>query len=193
MKSLKDDWQYIVPFLILVIFFIGTDLIAFINKLDFAYFSGVLYLQPYRAVSTHFIHADFNHLIFNSCGIAVARYFFKQLRLESSYFFLVLISLLMPLQIFLQWFVDVYLFRNQSYLLMGFSGILYGVYAFIMLCSIYGKQRFLIFDIGALRSDEVREAILLVTGIGFVGSFLPKISFSAHLTGFFAGTILYFL
>ncbi len=191
-KVSKNDWQYLIPFLIIAFAFIGTDLLGLLNKNYLAYSSGILFAQPYRAVTTHFIHADFNHLLANTFGIVVARYFFKQLNLKSNYFFLILLCFLIPSQILLQWSVDVFLLKQTSSYLIGFSGLLYGVDGFLLMSSIYSKSRFLYSDIELSKNYKVFKAMVALIVIGLLFSFLPNISFSAHITGFVAGVILFF-
>ncbi|AAQ00265.1 MULTISPECIES: rhomboid family intramembrane serine protease [Prochlorococcus] len=190
-RTSKDDWQYLITFSLLAIVFIATDVLRIINKFDFAYISGRLLLEPYRIISTHFIHADLRHLLANAFGIVVVRYFFMQLRLKSSSLFIVLLLLLIPIQSFLQWVLDIYLINNPLSMLIGFSGLLYGVDAFILLSSIYGKNNFLHFDIGLSRNLQVRNAMSVLTGLGFIFSLFPRVSLSGHFTGFLAGLILF--
>ncbi len=192
-KVSNDDWQYLFPFLIIILVFIATDILGFIRKVDFAYSSGMLLLQPYRAITSHFLHADFNHLLANTFGIAVARFLFKELSLKNKYFFITLILLLIPLQSFLQWSIDIFLFKNPRSLLLGFSGLLYGIDAFILLSSIYGKKHILGFEIGLVSNSDVTRIVLILTTLGFVFSLLPRISFIGHLTGFAGGLILFVL
>ncbi len=171
----------------------ATDLIGALKKEDFAYISTVLPFQPYRGVTSHFFHADLSHLSANIFGLVVARYFLKELKLQGYYFLLLLISLLIPLQALMQWILDIYILKGGYYLLLGFSGIIYGIDAFILLSSMYGKNTFLSLDIGLVKSISVRNAMLFLTGVGFAWSLLPSISFSAHFTGFISGALLFFL
>ncbi len=189
----QNDWQYVIPSLLLLTVFIGTDLLDIFQKSDFAYLSGVIINEPYRLVTAHLFHADFNHLLANTFGIVIVRYFFWQLKLKNTYFFIVLIFLLMPLQVFLQWFIDMPVLKNPFSLLIGFSGILYGADAFILFSSMLGKEKFLNFKLGLVSNIEVFRAMLLLTTLGFLSSLLPGISFSGHLTGFIAGSILFLL
>ena len=156
-----------------------------------AYFSGRLLLEPYRGLTSHLLHFDLSHLLSNVFGIVVARYFLKELKLTSAYLFLVLLSLLIPLHSFLQWLVDIYLFKNQMSLLIGFSGILYGIDSFILLSSIYGKRKFLTLHIGLTPNSKVSNAMFVLTCLGLCFSLLPKISLSAHLTGIIFGCLLF--
>jgi len=192
-KVSKDDWQYLLPFLACSICFVATDLFGLIEKTRFAYWSGGLLIEPYRIITTHFIHGDAKHLLANSFGIVVARYCLKCLRLQGKFFFLLLIGLLIPLQTLLFWFIDIFIFRNPMSIAVGFSGILYGVDAFILLSSIYGKQRFVGLDIGLRKSKQIRQIIVVLAGLGITLSLLPGISLLGHLTGFIAGALLFLL
>ncbi len=76
---------------------------------------------------------------------------------------------------------------------LGFSGILYGIDAFILLASIYGKERFLKLKIDLRKNQQVRQTIIVLTGVGIAWSFLPGISLPGHLAGFIAGALLFLL
>ena len=76
---------------------------------------------------------------------------------------------------------------------VGFSGILYGVDAFILLSSIYEKNRFVGLDIGLRKDQQIPQTMIVLTTIGIAWSFLPDISLLGHLTGFMAGALLFLL
>ena len=189
----KDDWQYLLPFLACSICFVATDLFGIIEKTKFAYWSGGLLIEPYRIITTHFIHGDAKHLLANTFGIVVARYCLKGLRLKGNSFFLLIIGLLIPLQTLIFWFLDIFFFRNPMSLAIGFSGILYGVNAFILLGSIHEKQRFIGLKIDLKKNQQIRQTMIVVTGIGIAWSLLPSISLLGHLAGFIAGVLLFLL
>ena len=192
-KVSKDDWQYLVPFLVCSICFVATDLFGLIEKSRLAYWSGGLLVEPYRIVTTHFIHGDAKHLLANIFGIVVARYCLKGLRLKGNSFFLLLVAFLLPLQTLIFWLVDIFFFRNLMSFAVGFSGILYGVDAFILLASIYGKQRFAGLDIQLNKDKHIRQTMVVLTSIGIAWSLLPGISLLGHLAGFSAGALLFLL
>jgi len=192
-KVPKEDWQYLLPFLACTICFLATDLFGLIEKTRFAYWSGVLLVEPHRIITTHFIHGDAKHLLANTFGIVVARYCLKGLSLKGNFFFLLLVALLIPLQTLIFWFVDIFFFRNPMSIAVGFSGILYGVDAFILLSSIYEKNRFVGLDIGLRKDQQIRQTMMVLTSIGIAWSFLPDISLLGHLTGFMAGALLFLL
>ncbi len=188
-----NDWQYLIPFLICLVAFIATDMFGLISKSIFAYWSGGLLVQPHRIITSHFVHGDFRHLLFNTGGIIIARYFFMTLGLTNRAFFLILIALLIPVQVSINWVYDIFLARNPMSLSLGFSGILWGIDAFILLASIYGKQTFLGIQIG-LRSDyECRRIMTVLTIMGVLYSFGPGISLVGHLSGFVAGALVFLI
>ena len=76
---------------------------------------------------------------------------------------------------------------------LGFSAILYGIYAFILLASIYGKQTFLGVQIGLRSNYQCRQIMTVLTVMGVLYSFGPGISLIGHLSGFAAGAILFLL
>jgi len=189
----KNDWQYILPLLICTISFAATDLFGLIEKTMFAYWSGALIIEPYRILTSHFIHADINHLVANIFGIVISRYFLKTLGLKHNYFFLLLICFLIPLQTFIFWFIDIFLYGNQLSLAIGFSGVLYGVNAFILLTSIYGKKRSLGLFCGLKKEKGTTKSMLLLMGVGIIWSLLPGVSLVGHLSGFISGALLFLI
>ena len=192
-KVSKDDWQYFLPFVVCLICFGATDLFGIIDKTRFAYWSGGLLVEPYRIITAHFIHGNAKHLLANIFGIAVARYCLKGLRLKGNWFFLLLIGLLIPLQTLIFALVDIFFFRNTMSFAIGFSGILYGVDAFILLSSMYGKQYFVGLNIDLRKDQQIRQTIIVLTGLGIAWSFLPGISLLGHLAGFIAGVLLFLI
>ena len=192
-KVSKDDWQYCLPFLVCTICFIATDFLGILEKTSFAYWSGRLLAEPYRIITSHFFHGNINHLLANISGIIVARYFLKALKLRSNYFLIVFIALLIPLQTFLCWFVDIYVYGNPMSLAIGFSGILFGVDAFILMTTIFGKKSFLFIECDMNKSSKLSKSISLLTGIGIIWSFFPGISLLGHMSGFLSGILLFWL
>ena len=192
-KVSKDDWQYFAPFLACTICFVATDFLGIIDKTSIAYWSGRLFYEPYRIVTSHFFHGDFNHLLANISGIIVARYFLKVLRLRSDIFLLAVIALLIPLQVFICWCVDIFFYGNPMSLAIGFSGILFGIDSFIFMTTLYGKKRFLFIKCQMNKNINLVKPISLLTGIGIAWSFLPGISFLGHMSGLLAGFLLFWL
>ena len=189
----RDDWQYLIPFLICLLGFIATDILGLLDKSYIVYWSGGLLAQPHRILTAHFFHGDFGHLLFNTGGIIIARNFFRTLGLSNRSFFLLLIAFLIPLQVSINWFYDIFVARNPMSLALGFSGIIYGIDAFILLASIYGKQTFLGVQIGLSRNYQCRQTMTILTVMGVLYSFTPGISLMGHLSGFAAGAFLFLL
>ena len=190
-KISKDDWQYFIPFLACTISFVATDYFGLIEKTYVAYWSGRLLAEPYRIFTYHFFHGDINHLLANISGIIVARYFLKALKLRSDYFFVTIISLMIPLHAFICWFFDIFVYNNPMSLAIGFSGILFGIDAFILMTTIFGKIKFCFIKCEMKRNSNLVKPIALLTGMGIAYSFLPGISLIGHLSGFAAGCILF--
>ncbi len=192
-KISKNDWQYLLPIFILVFIFIGTDITIFWNKLDFAYHHRLIFIEPYRAVTSHFFHADVNHLLANIFGIVVARYFLIELKVKCDKLFLLLISCLLPCQTMLQWCFESVFIRSLNNFSLGFSGILYGINSFILCSSVFGKEKYLGIYLNISRNKNVRTSISFLTLLGLVWSFIPGISMIAHISGLIAGSIIFLL
>ena len=192
-KISKEDWQYFVPFLACTICFFATDLFGIVDKTSIAYWSGRLFYEPYRIITSHFFHGDFNHLLANISGIIVARFFLKSLSLQSDYFFLAFIVLIMPLQSFICWCVDILVYRNPMSLAIGFSGVLFGIDAFILMTTIYGKKNFVYIGCDLKKDPRLLKSISVLTGLGIIWSFLPGISLLGHMSGFLAGFLLFWI
>ena len=192
-KISKNDWQYCVPVLACIICFFATDFLGIIDKSSVAYWSGRLFYEPYRIITSHFFHGDFNHLLANISGIIVARYFLKSLGLQSDYFFVTFIVLIIPLQSLLSWCVDILVFKNPMSLAIGFSGVLFGVDAFILMATIYGKKRFIFIGCELKKDPRLLKSISVLTCIGIVWSYLPGISLLGHMSGLLAGFLLFWV
>ena len=192
-KVSKHDWQYLIPFLTCTIIFVITDFLGIIEKTYFSYWSGRLIYEPYRALTSHFLHGDVNHLLANCTGIIVVRYFFRALGLKSDYFLFALMALIIPLQTFFSWYLDIFVFKNPMSLSIGFSGILFGFYAFILLTTIYGKKKFFFIKCELKKDHKLFKSIALLTGLGVLWSFLPGISLIGHMTGILAGLVIFII
>ena len=192
-KVSKDDWQYFFPFLACLICFIASDFLGIIEKTSIAYWSGRLLFEPYRVITSHFFHGDMNHFLANVSGIIVVRYFLKELKLKSNYFFFAIIVLMIPLQTFISWFIDIFVYGNPMSLAVGFSGILFGMNAFILLTTIFGKKKFLFLKCDMKKNPSLFKSIFWLTIIGIIWSFLPRISLLGHMSGLIAGFLLFAL
>ncbi len=78
-------------------------------------------------------------------------------------------------------------------LAIGFSGVLYGVNAFILLSSIYGKNRFFGFLCELRKEKTTTKSMFVLTGVGMICSLMPGVSLVGHLSGFIAGSLLFLI
>ena len=98
---------------------------------------------------------------------------------------------MLPVQTFIEWCIETYFLSSTNIFSLGFSGVIYGINAFIFWSSIYGKMKFLSRDIILLKNKEVRNAMYLITLIGIFWSFKPEINMISHIAGFLAGSVLF--
>jgi len=193
----KYDWQYILSASLLILVFMLTDLIGVFDK-EFLYFVPRLISdQPYRIFTSILIHADLNHLLSNLGGIIITRYFLMRLGIESRFFYLKFILICSFLNFFIIWIYERILsyFLNSypNYAALGFSGIIYALFGFLLLTSFYGKSHFLGKKIGLRSNYEVQKMLKIICLIGFILSFLPGVSLLGHISGFIAGCFLFFI
>ena len=193
----KYDWQFILSASLLILVFIITDLIKVFNK-EFLYFVPRLISdQPYRVFTSILVHADLNHLLSNLGGIIITRYFLMRLGIESRFFYLKFILICSFLNFFIIWIYEKILsyFLNfyPNYAALGFSGIIYALFGFLLLTSYYGKSHFLGNKIGLKSNYEVQKMLRTLCFIGLIFSFLPGVSFLGHLSGFIAGFFLFLI
>ncbi len=193
----KYDWQYILSASLLILVFIITDLIKVFNK-EFLYFVPRLISdQPYRIFTSILVHADLNHLLSNLGGIIITRYFLMRLGIESRFFYLKFILICSFLNFFIIWIYEKILsyFLNfyPNYAALGFSGIIYALFGFLLLTSFYGKSYFLGNKIGLKSNYEVQKMLRTLCFIGLIFSFLPGVSLLGHLSGFIAGCFLFLI
>jgi len=80
-----------------------------------------------------------------------------------------------------------------DYAALGFSGIIYALFGFLLLTSFYGKKYFLGKEIGFKSNYEVQKMSKTMCFIGLIFSFLPGVSFLGHLIGFIAGCFLFLI
>jgi len=113
--------------------------------------------------------------------------------LKNIFLFLYLIILLIPIQTFFLFIVDNFLFYNPNHLLVGFSGIIFGTFSFMLLSSLYGKEYILNIYIGLKKNNEIYKLMTVFLSLGIVYSFLPSISLSGHIAGILSGFIIFIL
>ncbi len=193
----KYDWQYIVSGLLLISVFIFTDLIGIFNKEIFYFVPRLISDQPYRILTSVLIHADLNHLLSNLGGIIITRFFLMRLGIESRSFYLKFILICSFFNFFIIWVYEKFLsyFFNvyPNYAALGFSGIIYALFGFLLLSSFYGKNYFLGKKIGLKSNFEVQKMSKTICIIGLIFSFLPGVSLLGHLSGFVAGCFLFLI
>ena len=193
MKTIKKEGQFIIPVFICFLLFFIININGLFNILDLSYWSGFIIKQPYRIISYSFVHKDFNHLFSNIFGIIVVRYCFLNLNLKNKFLFFYLTILLVPIQTIFLFIIDNFLIYNYNHLLVGFSGVLFGSYTFILLSSIFGKRNIFNIFIGLEKSKDIKKLMILFLSLGIAYSLLPNISLSGHLSGMLSGFVIFFL
>ena len=193
MKKIKKEAQFIIPSLLCFLLFMVVNFKSFYLVSDLSYWSNYLINQPYRILSYSFVHINFNHLLSNLFGIIIIRFCFINLNLQNNFLFLYLIIFLIPIQTLNLFLVDNFLFYKSNHLLVGFSGIIFGAFSFIMLSSYYGKKYIFNIFIDLKKNNEIHKLMTVFLSLGIVYSFLPSISLSGHIAGILSGFIIFFL
>ena len=193
----KYDWQYIVSTFLLISVFIFTDLIRVIDKEFFYYVPRLISDQPYRIFTSILVHADLNHLLSNLGGIIITRHFLMRLKSQSRFFFLKFMIICSVLNFSIIWVYEKILsyFFNiyPNYASLGFSGIIYALFGFLLLSSFYGKNYFLGKQISLKSNFEIQKMSKTICFIGLIFSFLPGVSLLGHISGFISGCILFLI
>ena len=193
----KYDWQYIVSTFLLISVFIFTDLIRVIDKEFFYYVPTLISAQPYRIFTSTLVHADLNHLLSNLGGIIITRHFLMRLKSQSRFFFLKFMIICSVLNFSIIWVYEKILsyFFNiyPNYASLGFSGIIYALFGFLLLSSFYGKNYFLGKQISLKSNLEIQKMSKTICWIGLIFSFLPGVSLLGHISGFISGCFLFLI
>ncbi len=193
----KYDWQYLVSASVLILVFIFTDLIRVLDKEFLYYVPRLISDQPYRIFTSILVHADLNHLLSNLGGIIITRYFLLRLGIESRFFYLKFILICSFLNFFIIWVYEkiltYFFYLYPNYAALGFSGIIYALFGFVLLTSFYGKSYFLGQKIGLKSNFEVQKMSKTICLIGMIFSFLPGVSLLGHISGFISGCFLFFI
>ncbi len=193
MKIIFKEGQFIIPAFVCFVLFFIINIQGLFNISELSYWSGFIIEQPYRIISYCFVHKDFNHLFSNIFGIIVVRYCFLNLNLKNKFLFFYLTILLVTIQTLFLFILDNFLIYNYNHLLVGFSGVLFGSYTFILLSSIFGKRNIFNILIGLEKSKDIKKLMILFLSLGIAYSVLPNISLSGHLAGMLSGFVIFFL
>ena len=193
----KYDWQYIISGFLLISVFIFTDLIRVFDKEFFYFIPRLISEQPYRIFTAILVHADLNHLLSNLGGIIITRYFLMRLGIESRFFYLKFILICSFFNFFIIWVYEKifsYFFNiYPNYAFLGFSGIIYALFGFLLLSSVYGKNYFLGNKIGLKSNSEIQKISKTICLIGLLFSLLPGVSILGHISGFISGCFLFLI
>ena len=193
----KYDWQYIICGFFLISVFIFTDLIRVFDKEFFYFVPRLISDQPYRIFTSILVHADLNHLLSNLGGIMITRYFLMRLGIEYRFFYFKFILICSFLNFIIIWVYEKILsyFFNvyPNYAALGFSGIIYALFGFLLLSSFYGKNYFLGNHIGLKSNFEIQKMSRTICIIGLIFSFLPGVSLLGHISGFISGCFLFLI
>ncbi len=192
----KYDWQYLLTGFSLISVFIFTDLIGVIDKEYFYFVPRLISDQPHRILTSILTHADLNHLLSNLGGIIITRYFLIRLGIKSRFFYLNFTLICSFSNFFIVWVYEKilsYFYFYPNYAAMGFSGIIYALFGFLLLTSFYGKKYFLGKEIGLKSNYEVQKMLKTICLIGLILSFLPGVSLFGHLSGFITGCFLFLI
>ena len=193
----KYDWQYIISASLLILVFTFTDIIRIFDK-EFLYFvPRLISNQPHRIFTSILIHADLNHLLSNLGGIIITRYFLIKLGIQSRFFYLKFIIICSFLNFVIIWIYErilSYFFNIYPiYAALGFSGIIYALFGFLLLSSFYGKNYFLGKQINLKSNLEIQKMSKTICLIGLIFSFLPGVSLLGHVSGFISGCFLFLI
>ena len=186
------DYQYLLISSTLIAIWLMTDIFGLIEKNNWVFWSKIMQYEPHRFFTSTIIHADAEHLLLNLGGIVVARAIFKRLGMRNNYLFLLLTMFLIPSSTLLMWIWERVVFNRNSAAL-GFSGVIYGIDAFLLLCGIYGKNRFFGIPINIYKNYQVQQSMIVLTIIGQIWNFSGGVSIVGHNSGFVAGIILFLI
>lgn len=187
------DYQYIAIAGALTVIYIASDLLGLINKDYWMSWSGMMLNQPHRFLTSALVHQDAMHLLMNLGGIAVARAIFMQLGMRCNYLFILLAALLIPFSSALQWVWEMVVVSNPNAATVGFSGVAYGIDAFLLLSAIKGKDTFIGIPISLRANNQTEQTMIAITVLGQVWNFIGGVSIVGHQTGFVAGLLLFLL
>ena len=187
------DYQYLLISSALIIIWISSDLLGLISKSHWMSWSGMMLDQPHRFLTNALIHIDGRHLLTNLFGIVIGRAILMQLGMKSKYLFALLVAILIPLSSFLQWMWEVVIASNLNAASLGFSGVIYGIDAFLLLSAVKGKDTFIKMPINLAKNSQAQQTMIVLTVMGQIWNFTGGVSVVGHQSGLVAGMLLFLL
>ena len=116
-----------------------------------------------------------------------------QLGMRSKYLFAVLVAMLIPLSSLLQWFWQAIIVSQLNAASLGFSGVVYGIDAFLLLAAMKGKDEFVKMPINLSKNYQAQQTMIVLTVLGQVWNFMGGVSVVGHQSGLIAGLLLFLL
>ncbi len=189
----KIEYQFFLLITLCCISFIFINILGIKDISQLAYSSGYLIKEPHRILLYNFVHKDLNHLFSNIFGIIIIRYCFIILKINSTNLFCYLTTLIIILQTFMLYLIDNFLLNKYDHFLIGFSGIIFGVNAYLMMASYFGTNQFFMKFIVLKRNYYIFRLNLFILSFGFMYSLMPGISLEGHFCGALSGLIIFYL
>ena len=190
---IKREYQFFLIIILCLLSFLLINIFSTKEISQVAYSSSLLIKEPYRVFLYNFVHKDLNHLVSNIFGIFIIRYCFIKLKIKSSNLFNYLTTLIIFLQTSLLYLIDNFLLNNYDHYLIGFSGIIFGANAYLMMVSYFGSNKFFMTFIDLKKNYYIFRLNLFILSIGFIYSLLPGVSFEGHFCGALGGLIVFYL
>lgn len=135
--------------------------------------------QPWRYITSLFMHANFNHLLFNLFALVVFTPPLERLLKSWRYgLFFILCGIGGN---FISGAIST--MKNDPHLAVGASGAIYGIYGAYLFIALYRKQ---------MLDEQSRKTILLIIVIGVLSSIVNiRVDFWGHIGGMLTGFLLY--
>ena len=187
------DYQYIAIAGALIIIWMASDLLGLISKNYWMSWSGMMLYQPHRFFTSALVHMDGSHLLTNLFGVVIARAILMQLGMRSKYLFAILVAMLIPLSSILQWSWEAIISSQLNAASLGFSGVVYGIDAFLLLAAMKGKDKFIKIPINLTKNHQAQQTMIVLTVIGQVWTLMGGVSVVGHQSGLIAGLLLFLL
>ena len=189
----KTEYQFFLLIILCCISFFFINILGIKEISQLAYSSDYLIKEPHRILLYNFVHKDLNHLFSNIFGIIIIRYCFINLKIKSTNLFGYLTTLIIILQTFILYLIDNFLLNKYDHFLIGFSGIVFGVNAYLMMASYFGTNQFFMKFISLKRNYYIFRLNLFILSFGFIYSLWPGISLQGHFCGALSGLIIFYL